>query len=154
MSPHRARSPPSPWINFSALLVFLFFVVLSSFFVGDTNNRHPCHWFTCQASGCKGRCCLRGLFSSLSSQQTRHSVLAACRSPATELTSWILSSPDLLQLCSLLIELVHLICKLRLRFRQLCLLWRHNLDHSRKAMKGYFFRSYVFKVSVLALTSV
>ena len=43
---------------------------------------------TCQASGCRGRCCPRGLSSSLSSPQTHRSALAACRWPATELRKW------------------------------------------------------------------
>ena len=42
-----------------------------------------------------------------------------------------------MQLGSLLIEFVHLVCQLSLCFRQLCLLWCHNLDHSSKIIVGF-----------------
>ena len=87
ISPHRARSPPSPWINFSALSFRSLHNFIKTWIVRavrvmqDSSTKHNMNVKTYQVSGCRGRCCPPGLSSSWSWRQTHRSTLAACQSP-------------------------------------------------------------------------
>ena len=87
ISPHRARSPPSPWINFSALSFRSLHNFIETWIaravrvMQESSTKHNMNVKTYQVSGCRGRCCPPGLSSSWSWRQTHRSTLAACQSP-------------------------------------------------------------------------
>ena len=134
ISPHRARSPPRPWINFSALSfcsLHNFHQNMDSEWMQESSTKHNMNVKTYQVSGCTSRCCPPGLSSSSSWRQTHRSTLAACQSPgqnsrlqrynavnvnnlSKKVAKKILRS-DLLQLSPFLVEFVHLVGQLRLR---------------------------------------
>ena len=88
ISPHRARSPPRPWINFSALsfrslhnFIKTWIARAVSRVMQESSTKHNMNVKTYQVSGCTSRCCPPGLSSSSSWRQTHRSTLAACQSP-------------------------------------------------------------------------